>query len=315
MAITDSHGRPDSYPVEVCTESGRLRHRPTSLEFRALLSSLGYSGDQWLIAEPIPAEPDSFFQVLRESDTCYRTEIRDGDASRHVAVVIDSVEGVDRVMADWAIGDRSWKTAHSWTPFELLNSDVEPDAETSAEATALARSLVAGGYLTRYRTAQALVDTFSESGGRLRLLHNQAMRIIVAAWKARVVEQTTWPERTDPDRLDEAFGALEKGGIVSRADFTCCGSCGHTEIASEVGPDSLGYVFFHHQSTDAVVAQGRLWLHYGACGPERDRDAVIGRRIVGTLTDAGLPVEWNGESSSAIIVGPIAWQKRLPATG
>ena len=315
MAIADSQDRPDTYPIEVHTESGRLQHRPTSLEFRKLLSSLGYSGEQWLIAEPIPAEPDSFFQVLRESDTCYRTEIRDGDASRHLAVVIDSVEGVDRVMADWARGNRSWQAAHSWVPFELLNSDIEPDAEMSPEYTAMARRLVAGGYLTRYRAAQALVDTFSESGGRLRLVHNQAMRIVVAAWKARAAEQATWPERTDPDRLDEAFGALEMRGIVARPDFTCCGSCGHAEIANEVGPESLGYVFFHHQSTDAVVAQGRLWLHYGACGPRRDQDAVIGKQIVGALADAGLPVEWNGDGSSAIVVGPITWQKRLPATG
>jgi hypothetical protein len=302
------------YPIEVRTESGRHRSRPTPLEFRELLSTLGYSGDQWLIAESMPAEPDTFFQVLRESDTCYRTEIRDGDASRHVAAVVDSVEDVDRVMADWAHGDRSWQMAHSWMPFELLNSDIEPHAETNAEATAMAHTLVAGGYLTKYRAAQALVDTFSESGGRLRLVHNQAMRIIVAAWKAREAEQATWPERTDPDRLAEAFAAVEAHGIVARADFTCCGSCGHAEIANEMGPESLGYVFFHHQSTDAVVAQGRLWLQYGASGPQRDQDAVIGHRIVDALTGAGLPVEWNGDGRSAIVVGPIIWQKRLPAT-
>jgi hypothetical protein len=135
MAIVDAQDRPNIYPIEVRTEGGRRRSRPTPLEFRELLSTLGYLGDQWLIAESIPAEPDTFFQVLRESDTCYRTEIRDGDASRHVAVVVDSVEDVDRVMADWAHGDQSWQVAHSWTPFELLNSDIDPDAETNAEAT------------------------------------------------------------------------------------------------------------------------------------------------------------------------------------
>ncbi len=314
MAIADSHDRLDTYPIEVRTESGRLQHRPTLLEFRKLLLSLGYSGEQWLVAEPTPAEPDSFFQVLRESDTCYRTEIRDGDASRHLAVVIDSVDGVERVMDDWAHGNRSWQTAHSWTSFELLDSEIELDAEMSAEATEKAHSLIAGGYLTPYRAAQALVDTFSESGGHLRLVHNQAMRIVLAAWRARTAEQLTWPERTDPDRLHEAFGTLERHGIVARADFTCCGRCGHAEMADEVGPESLGYVFFHRQSTDAVVAQGRLWLQYGACSPQRDQDVVIGRRIVGALTEAGLPVEWNGDGGSAVIVGPITWQKRLPAT-
>lgn len=314
MAIGDSRDRLDAYQVEVRTESGRRLLEPTAVEFRKLLSSLGYSGEQWLIAESIPALPEVFFQVLRESDTVYRTEIRDGDASRHLAALIDSVEGVERIMAAWASGDRSWRTAHPWVPFESLASDVEPDAETRAEAAAMAGSLIVGGYMTRYDAARGLVAAFSESGGRLRLVHNQAMRIVAAAWEARVAEQAGWPERTDPDLVDEAFARLEEQGIIARADFTCCGSCGHAEIGGELEPESLGYVFFHRQSTDAVVAQGRLWLQYGARGPQRDQDAVIGQRIVNALTAVGLPVEGNGDGGSAVVVGPITWHKRLSAT-
>jgi hypothetical protein len=112
-----------------------------------------------------------------------------------------------------------------------------------------------------------------------------------------------------------AFAALEVQDIVARADFACCANCGHTEIGAEVRPDSLGYVFFHQQSTEQVVEHGMLALYCGACGPDRDQDATVGRKIADALTGAGLPVDWNGDGRTAIRVGPITWRKRLPAPG
>jgi hypothetical protein len=303
----------DTYAIVVRTESGQTSSHPTPAEFRQILLSLGASGDSWLIAEPVPGERGGFFQVLRESATRYRTEIRDPSAQQHVAALVSAAEAVDDLMAAWVRGSRTWLSAQDWVPADELDSAVQPEPEIAAEAADRARELIAGGYLSQYRAAKALVENFCDLDGNLGLVHSQAKRIVAAAWRERLAEQETWPERTDADAVEEAFAALEAQNIVARADFTDCANCGHSEIGAELGPDSLGYVFFHQQSTKGVVQDGQLWLYFGACGPDREQDAVVGRKIADALTAAALPVRWNGDGNTAIAVGPITWRKRLPA--
>ena len=49
-----------------------------------------------------------------------------------------------------------------------------------------------------------------------------------------IEDQVSWPEITDCDRLDRAFAALERQGVVARQHFTCCWNCGNVEIRAEV---------------------------------------------------------------------------------
>ncbi len=71
------------------------------------------------------------------------------------------------------------------------------------------------------------------------------------------------------DRLDAAFAELERSGIVSRANFTCCSKCGENEIgdamaeAAEQGIAVRGYTFFHQQDIDRAVAGDGVLLKYG----------------------------------------------------
>jgi len=303
----------DRYPVDVRTESSQVHTRPTPDDFRRILSSLGHPGNSWLIAELIPARPGYFFQVVRESATDFRTEIRQGTAGMQLAALVHSAQAVDELIAVWAAGNSTWRSAQNWVPFDELDSNVEPDLSIAAEAADQARELIAGGYASQDSVAEWLVDYFSEQGGQLLIVHAQAARIVARAWRKRLAEQETWPERTDADALEEAFALLEAQNIVARADFACCANCGHAEIGAEVGPDSLGYVFFHHQSTQQMVQDGRLMLYFGACGPDREQDAAIGRKIADALTETGLPVQWNGDANAAVQVGPLTWRKRLTA--
>jgi hypothetical protein len=304
--------RQDTYPVNVRTENSQAHSGPTPDEFRRILRSLGCSGNSWLIADLMPARPGHFFQVLRESAAYYRTEIREGTDGPQVGALVHSAEAVAELIAAWAAGSGMWRAAQNWVPFDELDSLVEPDSDIAAEAANQARELVAGGYLSRFEVARALVDYFSGPGGQLLIVHPQAARVVARVWQERLAEQEAWPERTDTDALEDAFAALERQNIVARADFACCANCGHTEIGAEAGPDSLGYVFFHRQSTQQVVRDGRLWLYFGACGPDRDQDAVVGRKIADAISETGLLVEWNGDARTAIEVGPLTWRKRLP---
>jgi hypothetical protein len=186
--------------------------------------------------------------------------------------------------------------------------------ELAAKVMAEARNLIEPGFLSKYGAAQLLVDAFSESGGRLPIVHNQAMRTIAQAWHERLDEQAGWPERTAPAALEEAFESLERHGIVARANYFCCGNCGHTAIRDEAEPESIGYVFFHQQSTEGAIENGHLYLQYGAYGPDREQDTSIGQQIADAVTAAGLPHRWAGTRESAVVVGPISWLKRLPAS-
>lgn len=207
-----------------------------------------------------------------------------------------------------------------------ISDSIQPQ---DAEAAARARILVAGGYLDPAEVAEALVDEFSEpesgsesdldseserepdEGAGADFEYSRAVRITEAVWRERFAEQAGWPETTESDAIEEAFEELEDRHIVARADFTCCANCGHGEIQDELDEDSIGYVFFHNQSTDRAVAEGQLYLYYGAC--EQERAAEVGGLIVDELLAAGLPVEWSGDPAKAIVVGPIEWRRRIDA--
>ncbi|MFG1927149.1 DUF6891 domain-containing protein [Cryptosporangium sp. NPDC048952] len=126
---------------------------------------------------------------------------------------------------------------------------------------------------------------------------------------AALAAQATWPERTDNDRLTEAFRALDAAGIVARQDFACCQNCGLAEIGGTV-PDpaaARGYVFYHQQDTDSAVAGEGVHLAYGLFGAPPTTE--IGTEVTTALTAAGLPVNWDGTTGQRIHV-PLDWAIR-----
>src|SRR5689334_13377848 len=90
------------------------------------------------------------------------------------------------------------------------------------------------------------------------------------------------------------FLILEKSGIVSRHDFSCCPSCGHAAMQDEIEAGSIGYVFYHAQSTDSARESGHVFLNWGAV----NYPAVqLGNRIVKILRSHGLQVSWEGSEN------------------
>lgn len=200
-----------------------------------------------------------------------------------------------------------------------------------------ARTLVHAGMTSLDDTVRDVVDFVS---GDHPITPAGARPVVERVWRERAAEQEGWPASTDVDRLFEVFAALDRDGIVARADFTCCQTCGHAEIGDEAGDDARGYVFFHRQDTESAVVGDGVWLAYGSFGEPADvepadretsdhepddvepddlepagraaADEAVAREVVAALTAVGLPVEWNGSAHTRIKVGPMAWQKRLP---
>ena len=124
-----------------------------------------------------------------------------------------------------------------------------------------------------------------------------------------------WTEATDCDRLDDAFAALEASGVIARQNFTCCGTCGSTEIWDEIGSAEAaglpahGYAFFHMQDTESAAEGYGLYLNYGACTEGEAAALAIGHEIVEQLEAHGLRTEWNGDWGTRIHVA-LDWKKR-----
>ncbi|RAS61697.1 hypothetical protein C8D87_109141 [Lentzea atacamensis] len=134
----------------------------------------------------------------------------------------------------------------------------------------------------------------------------QAQALADRLWLERVVEQTSWQGETDPERLTRAFAALQEAGMTARENFTCCHSCGQSEIGGEGGSDARGFAYSHTQCTDSAAAGHGLTLLYGGFDGSSETTAAIGHEVVapsGSATPAG-------PSPSVLWTGAAAWSVR-----
>lgn len=134
-------------------------------------------------------------------------------------------------------------------------------------------------------------------------------------WLKRVAEQAAWQGETDPERLTRAFVALQEAGITARENFTCCRTCGQSEIVGEGGPDARGFVHFRTQCTDSAAAGHGLTLLYGGFDGSSETTTAIGDEVVAALEAAGLNAEWDHDPDRAITVTPLDWRRRLVGWG
>ncbi|NUT48379.1 MAG: hypothetical protein HOV94_13870 [Saccharothrix sp.] len=195
---------------------------------------------------------------------------------------------------------------------ERTNDDPGLPAGVAEKVENYARTLVNAGLTSLDDTVLSVIDYVADEHP---LTPVAARAVVERVWRERSAEQEGWPASTEVDRLFGVFDALDRDGIVARADFTCCQTCGHAEIGDEAGEGARGYVFFHRQDTESAVEGGGVWLAYGAFGEHADHaaaDEAVAREVVAALAASGLPVEWNGSARTRIKVGPMAWLKRLP---
>ena len=132
---------------------------------------------------------------------------------------------------------------------------------------------------------------------------------------AHRADQAGWESPTDCDRLDEAFAALNRQGIVARQDFSCCTNCGHTDIWDEIEPEEEhhpveGYAFYHLQCTERAITSGQLLLAYGAIEEGEEALARVANKVVAELRQVGLDARWEGDGRYPIVVEGLVWRRR-----
>lgn len=146
-------------------------------------------------------------------------------------------------------------------------------------------------------------------------LEEQATKLTNNAFRHHYDEQKLWAYDTDCDKLDAAFAELDRHGIIARQHFTCCQTCGHTEINYDIEQAQAhrsvrGYVFFHWQDTESAVRSDYLYLAYGSVSGKELESKWIAVQIVDTLQRYGLDATWNSSIRTRICIKNIIWQRR-----
>ncbi|MFB7932079.1 hypothetical protein ACFC4C_23590 [Streptomyces sp. NPDC056039] len=301
--------------VKVRTESGQAYTRIAARELRELVERIGGDDDHFLIVQRIPDRPMVFIQTARDGDGAYDLQHRTGSVPHLWVTRLTDPGLVAEVMVRWARQEDGWDTGVTWEREEFgLPAAAPPLApEVSARAEGYVHELLRDGYLDIETMIRETVYLMQGKEDSSPVSPAQAREIVERLWLERVDEQETWSEPTDPDRLERAFAALDRAGIVAREDFTCCRGCGMAEIGAEADgtPGVRGFVFFHHQCTRGAARGHGLSLYYGGFDGSEETTKAVGHEVVAALAAAGLSTEWDGDPGKAIDVGPLEWRKRL----
>lgn len=183
-------------------------------------------------------------------------------------------------------------------------------SETREEISALVRS----GFYNKDR----LMDIFCEEMYAPGELEPNDVSVALDSeftkWEA---EKHTWPDVTDCDRLDSAFAAMNKRGIVAMQNAGYTQSDGFDDFreAYENHPNKssvLGYCFYHGQDLERAVRGAGLFLAFGPVNPseEETKGPLIGNIVREELEHAGLRVEWDGTFNKRLSVPELVWQRR-----
>jgi hypothetical protein len=175
---------------------------------------------------------------------------------------------------------------------------------------------IAAGYKSHEDILQFALEMADDEDFEVVELDRVGPEILKEEIDAHIASQAAWPKVTDYERLSAAFAALEEKGIISREDYTCCGTCGSAEIgyemkeAMENGSDVRGYTFFHQQDTESAVEGDGLYLNYGSTEANDEACISIGHEIQAALEANGLTTDWDGDISRRIGV-TLDWKRRM----
>lgn len=231
-----------------------------------------------------------------------------------------------KTLARWLFGPKQHQPASS----EPITVSVPPPVgleatgHTAPELDTVMEDLraiidreVVGGFTPPDQIAQFAVDCQAGLADEA-MLTREAERLTREALAAHQAAQVDWPAVTDCDKLDAAFASLEALGVVSRQNFTCCGTCGSSEIWDEIdtarneGRSPRGYAFFHQQDTESAAEGYGLYLNYGACEEGSEAAVAIGHEIVEAFNAQGLATDWDGRIERRIAVS-LDWKRRATA--
>jgi len=189
------------------------------------------------------------------------------------------------------------------------NEDEQDDLHT------FIRHQVWGGFADPSEIAEAVIEDYLDPNDSARYPLARVLSMVLSEWKAKARAELSWPERTDWDRLDEAFDELFEHDILALhcAGVTQSDGWGDVlevgdEIEREEGLTVKGGCFYHQQDVDVAVDGHGLYLTFGGIA-ERMEAVAVGELVASEVRRQGLKVTWDGQEGSRIHVA-MDWKKR-----
>lgn len=142
------------------------------------------------------------------------------------------------------------------------------------------------------------------------------LRAAVAPEFARkAAAEAQWPATTDCDRLDQAFAALDAGGIIALQNAGYSMSDGLDEVSEVLAQRGrrgvVGYCFYHGQDLERALDGQGLSIAFGALADETALKTAVGERICALLRHHGFSVEWDGDPERRIALPRFDWKRRF----
>ena len=181
-------------------------------------------------------------------------------------------------------------------------------AELLLDIRTEAKALADTAFLTKDEAVQELFDTFNYDPAELTTILNEE-------WSEKIARETTWADKTDVDRLFEAFATLEKQSVIALHNPHQSPDGAHEAINVEAyrrqSPDyyPLGGVAYCGVCILNALAENTLPIF--VCTHDEQlpmRETAFGKLVVETLVATGLAASF-GEGGNVILV-TMNWQKR-----
>jgi hypothetical protein len=156
----------------------------------------------------------------------------------------------------------------------------------------------------------SMIDDILEEGADENFLRGS----VASEFAAKRNAEREWPSRTDCDRLDQAFSALDSVGVLALQNAGYTMPDGHSDAREALcarGPHKyFGYCFYHGQDLERAVSGGGLTIAFDHVDGDTPEKQKVGRTVVAELERVGFKCEWNGDVNRRITIPRFNWKRR-----
>ncbi len=130
--------------------------------------------------------------------------------------------------------------------------------------------------------------------------------------------EKAWPDRTDCDKLDDAFAQLRATGLIALQNAGFTQSEGFQDCCQEyerLGGEKSGvkgFCFYTFQDLERGVCGYGMDFGFGATDGQEKPSIEVGNSIVAALTEQGFEVKWDGTIDRRPRVVSVDWKRRGP---